>query len=213
MILAVLTWRFEARALRSAAGSRACCELGASRPDFRTARLSSVPGFDYEETEARREASKDLSDSISCKYIIYMCDFTSFLLIFYLYTYYHTYRPIIKAEGTLEFAPGVTERFIEIPILPKRMEEIADKFLLILYDAEGAKFDRQEGGHRESLTQTVMIGVNEADDGASKWLDATFNCDEAGHTRDPSVRVCLAILSHYNNNKNNDNDDDDDKYV
>lgn len=78
-------------------------------------------------------------------------------------------------------------------ILPKRMEEIADKFLLILYEAEGAKFDRQEGGHRESLTQTVMIGVggpgpfhsmahlevNEADDGASKWLDATFNCDEA----------------------------------
>jgi len=104
---------------------------GPARCNFRTARLSSVPGFDYEET-----------------------------------------------EGTLEFPPGVTERFVEIEILPKRMEEIADKFLLILDEAEGAKFDTQEGGNRDSHTQTVMIGVNEADEGQSKWLDATFNCDE-----------------------------------
>ncbi|CAL1170264.1 unnamed protein product, partial [Cladocopium goreaui] len=104
---------------------------GPARCNFRTARLSSVPGFDYEET-----------------------------------------------EGTLEFPPGATERFIEIEILAKRMEEIADKFLLILDEAEGAKFDTQEGGNRDSHTQTIMIGVNEADEGASKWLDATFNCDE-----------------------------------
>lgn len=104
---------------------------GPARCNFRTARLSSVPGFDYEET-----------------------------------------------EGTLEFPPGATERFIEIEILAKRMEEIADKFLLILDEAEGAKFDTQEGGNRDSHTQTIMVGVNEADEGASKWLDATFNCDE-----------------------------------
>lgn len=104
---------------------------GPARCNFRTARLSSVPGFDYEET-----------------------------------------------EGTLEFPAGATERFIEIEILAKRMEEIADKFLLILDEAEGAKFDTQEGGNRDSHTQTIMIGVNDADEGASKWLDATFNCDE-----------------------------------
>eukprot|EP00435_Cladocopium_sp_Y103_P073760 s17_g45.t1 len=87
-------------------------------------------------------------------------------------------RQMAGAQGTLEFPPGVTERFIEIEILAKRMEEIADKFLLILDEAEGAKFDTQEGGNRDSHTQTIMIGVNEADEGASKWLDATFNCDE-----------------------------------
>lgn len=104
---------------------------GPARCNYRTTRLSSVPGFDYEEI-----------------------------------------------EGVLEFPPGVTERFIEIEILPKQKAEIADKFLLILDEAEGAKFDRQEGGSRDSQTQTVMIGMNEQDEGASKWLDATFNCDE-----------------------------------
>eukprot|EP00913_Durusdinium_trenchii_P002818 g2609.t1 len=86
--------------------------------------------------------------------------------------------PSATAQGVLEFPPGVTERFIEIEILPKQKAEIADKFLLILDEAEGAKFDRQEGGSRDSQTQTVMIGMNEQDEGASKWLDATFNCDE-----------------------------------
>ncbi|CAJ1368543.1 unnamed protein product, partial [Effrenium voratum] len=78
---------------------------------FSTARLSSVPGFDYEET-----------------------------------------------EGVLEFPPGVTERFVEIEILPKRMEEIADKFLLVLNEAEGAQFDSSEGFKRDSHIQTIMIG-------------------------------------------------------
>jgi len=103
---------------------------GPAKCSYRTSRMSSVPGFDYEET-----------------------------------------------EGSLEFPPGVTERFVEIEILPKRMEEIADKFLLILDEPEGAQFEN-DGQLRDSLVQTIMIGVNEADEGASKWLDATFNCDE-----------------------------------
>eukprot|EP00931_Biecheleriopsis_adriatica_P060855 TRINITY_DN36558_c0_g2_i1.p1 TRINITY_DN36558_c0_g2~~TRINITY_DN36558_c0_g2_i1.p1 ORF type:complete len:1095 (+),score=226.46 TRINITY_DN36558_c0_g2_i1:175-3459(+) len=117
---------------------------GRARCSYRTMRLTSVPGFDYEE-----------------------------------------------AEGELEFPPGVTERFVDLQILPKRKDEVSDQFMLLLEEVEGAHFDPTTDGGEDSQVLTIHIGARDLSNETEKlsrgqsgerlamlWLDSKVNCDE-----------------------------------
>eukprot|EP00929_Paragymnodinium_shiwhaense_P011319 TRINITY_DN11689_c0_g3_i1.p1 TRINITY_DN11689_c0_g3~~TRINITY_DN11689_c0_g3_i1.p1 ORF type:complete len:1087 (-),score=211.34 TRINITY_DN11689_c0_g3_i1:107-3367(-) len=89
----------------------------------------------------------------------------------------------LEMEGTLEFAPGVTEQVLSVTILPKGKYEVTDRFLLVLEEIEGnAAFDAHDDGGEESAILTVTVrGRNQEKSfkgSLMRGLDRWFNTDE-----------------------------------
>lgn len=87
-----------------------------------------------------------------------------------------------EVEGTIEFAHGVTEAFLEVEVLPRSGTAARREFLVILENLEGADFDPHSDGGVDTEILTIEIGPAALNTAVSQrvttWLDDHLNFDE-----------------------------------